>query len=63
MHIHTFVHVQWGACALGITDIWDVRNGLLWAEPFEKVNEHLDNVFTSYLMSTRNIACAGISRK
>ena len=39
MHIHTFVHVQWGACALGIIDVWDVRNGLLWAEPFEKVNE------------------------
>ena len=62
MHIHTFVHVQWGACALGITDVWDV-NGLLWAEPFEKVDEHLDNVFTSYLMSTRNIVWAGISRK
>ena len=61
MHIHTFVHVQWGACALGIIDVWDMRNGLLWGEPFEKVNEHLDYVFTSYLGPTRNIVCAGIS--
>ena len=41
MRIHTIVHVQWGTCALGVTDVWDVRSGLLWAEPFEKVNEHL----------------------
>lgn len=29
--------LQWGNCVLGITDVWDERNGLLWAEPFEKV--------------------------
>ena len=55
MHIHTFVHVQWGACVLGIIDVWDVQNGLLWAEPFGMVNEQFGNMFTSCLVPTRNI--------
>jgi len=30
---------------LGIDDVWDERNGLLWAEPFEKVSQrHLNEV-------------------
>ncbi|DBA79686.1 TPA: hypothetical protein ACH3X1_008359 [Trebouxia sp. C0004] len=30
---------RWGDCVLGIDNVWDERNGLLWAEPFEKVNQ------------------------
>ncbi len=36
--------VQWGKYALGVSDVWDERNGLLWAQPFEKVNNHLFRV-------------------
>ena len=33
------LYLQWGDCVLGIDNVWDERNGLLWAEPFEKVNQ------------------------
>ncbi|DBA96668.1 TPA: hypothetical protein ACH3X1_015523 [Trebouxia sp. C0004] len=36
-HILPKASAQWGNCALGVCDVWDERNGLLWAEPFEKV--------------------------
>ena len=36
--------LQWGNYALAIPDVWDERNGLLWAEPFEKVNAPLVRV-------------------
>ena len=49
MHVYMNVDLQWGACTLGLTDIWDERNGLLWAEPFEKVDEHLASVYTGCL--------------
>ncbi len=30
---------------MGIEDVWDERNGLLWAEPFEKVSQrHFNEV-------------------
>ncbi|KAL0036171.1 hypothetical protein WJX79_006766 [Trebouxia sp. C0005] len=35
---------QWGNCALGVSDVWDERNGLLWAEPFEKAYHALEIV-------------------
>ncbi|KAL0020770.1 hypothetical protein WJX77_012050 [Trebouxia sp. C0004] len=35
-HILPKASAQCGNCALGISDVWDERNGLLWAEPFEK---------------------------
>ncbi|KAL0020513.1 hypothetical protein WJX79_006681 [Trebouxia sp. C0005] len=35
-HILPKASAQWGKCALGIADVWDERNGLLWAEPFAK---------------------------
>ncbi|DBA69913.1 TPA: hypothetical protein ACH3X2_012410 [Trebouxia sp. C0005] len=27
---------RWGDCVLGINNVWDERNGLLWAQPFAK---------------------------
>jgi len=35
-HVLPTASAQWGNCVLGISDVWDERNGLLWAEPFEK---------------------------
>ena len=30
---------------MGIDNVWDERNGLLWAEPFEKASErHLNEI-------------------
>ena len=41
----TLTCLQWGDCVLGIDDVWDERNGLLWAEPFEKVSQrHFDKL-------------------
>ncbi|KAL0019912.1 hypothetical protein WJX77_007580 [Trebouxia sp. C0004] len=46
-HIVPKASAQWGACALGLTDIWDERNGLLWAEPFEKAY-HANEIVVMY---------------
>lgn len=35
------VCVHWGKHLLVLSDVWDERNGLLWAQPFDKVNTHL----------------------
>ncbi|KAL3144235.1 hypothetical protein ABBQ32_004013 [Trebouxia sp. C0010 RCD-2024] len=51
VHILPKASAQWGACALGITDVWDVRNGLLWAEPFEKAY-HANQIVVMYQPST-----------
>lgn len=37
--VYRSLYLQWGNCVLGIDNVWDERNGLLWAEPFEKVNQ------------------------
>ena len=53
MTVHcTLTHacLQWGKCALGIADVWDERNGLLWAEPFEKVHRHIFWASTTWLL-------------
>lgn len=42
--------LQWGNCALGVSDVWDERNGLLWAEPFEKVHCHIGGALTMSLL-------------
>ncbi|DBA71869.1 TPA: hypothetical protein ACH3X2_010918 [Trebouxia sp. C0005] len=43
-HILPKASAQWGNCALGVSDVWDERNGLLWAEPFEKAYHALEIV-------------------
>ncbi len=40
----TLVCVHWGKHLLGLSDVWDERNGLLWAQPFDKVNTRLVGV-------------------
>ena len=49
-HTLTLACLQWGNCALGVSDVWDERNGLLWAEPFEKVHCHTDGALTMLLL-------------
>ncbi len=56
--------LQWGNCTLGISDVWDERNGLLWAQPFEIVDYRLvrASINNSALPQTPN-ACRRITHR
>ncbi|KAL0030642.1 hypothetical protein WJX77_000498 [Trebouxia sp. C0004] len=43
--------LMWGDCVLGIDNVWDERNGLLWAEPFEKAY-HAHEIAVMYQSSS-----------
>ncbi|DBA81581.1 TPA: hypothetical protein ACH3X1_007351 [Trebouxia sp. C0004] len=42
---------RWGNYVLGIENVWDERNGLLWAEPFEKAY-HAHEIAVMYQSSS-----------
>jgi hypothetical protein len=49
---------------LGIADVWDERNGLLWAQPFEKVSQMVVSEIvaqTLHFCTHRACLVAGIS--